>query len=78
MFYLRLIVSVSVSVIVLAFIPWNDFIELSHWNQLIGRYLLLAGILALIDRVVIAWRWHLLINDPLFQPSFYASVGHLF
>ncbi|GJL54393.1 MAG: hypothetical protein NPIRA02_15250 [Nitrospirales bacterium] len=62
MFYVRIIVSVLVLVIVLAIIPWDDFIESNIWSQLIGWYLFLAGILVLIDRVVNACRWYLLID----------------
>ena len=70
MFYLRLLVSVLVSAIVCTLIPWDDFLESSRWDQLIGRYLFLAGALVMIDRVLNACRWHILIDDRNSDISF--------
>lgn len=78
MFYLRLIISALVLATILTIIPWNDFIESNHWSQLGGWYLFLAGVLVLVDRVVNAYRWYLLIDDRNSSLRFNQVLGLYF
>ena len=78
MYYLRLFVSLLVSVIVLMFIPWDDVKVFSRDHQLIASYLVLAGLLIYVDRVVNAIRWFILIDHRGTRLRFFQILGIYF